>query len=71
MLKDPVTRVPYKPTYEERMPFFDMLISVSCTFDPLNGRSSLGNVRCLGVLFLSFVNVIRFLIVKRHSFLMR
>ncbi len=38
----------------------------------LNRRLSLGNVRCLCVLFFTFVNVIRFLkIVKRHSFLIR
>ncbi len=36
------------------------LISVSCTFDPLNIRSSLGNVRCLCMLYFSFINVIRF-----------
>ncbi len=42
---------------------------VSCPFDPLTGRSSSGNLRCLRVLFFSFVNVIRFSCVKRHSFL--
>ena len=41
---------------------------VSCSFDPMTGRSSLGNLRCLCVLF-SFVNVIRFSCVKRYSFL--
>ena len=40
---------------------------VSCQFDPLTGRSSSGNLCCLCVLFLSFVNVIRFSCVKRHS----
>ena len=50
------------------------LASVDICFmpiDPLNGRSSLWNVRCMCVLFFSFVNVIRFLIVKRHLFLVR
>ena len=48
-----------------------MLISVSSLFDPLNGRSSLGNVCCLSVIFSSFVNVTRLLCVERHSFVVR
>ena len=42
---------------------------VSCLFDPLTGRSSLGNLRCLCVLLFFFVNVICFSCVKSHSFL--
>ncbi len=41
--------------------------NVLCPFDPLNGHSSLGIVRCLCVLFFSFVNVVRFSCVNRHS----
>ncbi len=44
---------------------------VTCPFDPLTWPSSLGNLRSFCVLFLSFVNVIRFSCVKRHSFLIR
>ncbi len=44
---------------------------VSSSFDPLTGRSSLDNLRCLCVLLFSFVNVIRFTCFKSHSFLMR
>ena len=44
---------------------------VSCPFDPLTGRTSSGNLRCLYVLYFSFVNAIRVSCVKRHSFLMR
>ncbi len=40
-------------------------------FDPSNGYSSLGNVHYFCVLFFSFVNFICFLIVIRHTFLMR
>ena len=43
---------------------------VKCPFDPLTGRSSLGNLRCFCVSFFSFVNVIRFSWDKRYSFLM-
>ena len=57
-LKGAVKRVPHKPTYEERIPFFNHLKCDSCPFYPFNGRSSSGDVRCLHVSFFSFVNVI-------------
>ncbi len=44
---------------------------VLCPLDPLTGRSSLGNLRCLCVLFFSFVNVIRVSFFKLHSCFMR
>ncbi len=45
----------------------------SCTFYPLNGRSSSGDVRCLYVLVFSFCQCHSFLIRSRsiYSFLMR
>ncbi len=46
-------------------------MSVSCPFDPLNGRSSLGNMRCLCVLFFSFVNVIFLIVFVSHALTMR
>ena len=54
--------------------FLHPLISVSCPFNPLNGRSSLGYVRCLchcyfSHLSTSFVNVIRFSCVDHIFFI--
>ena len=74
MIKNNVIRSSYGDLYGTRviLASFDICPKcVSCPFDPLNRRSSLGNMRCLCVLFFLFVNVIRFLIVKRHPFLMR
>ena len=77
-LKHTVTQMPHKPTYDtydERMSFLASVHicrkCVSCSFNPLTGRSSLGNLGCLWVLLFSFVNVIHFSCVKSHSFLMR
>ncbi len=57
----PVRQVPHKPTYEGRMPILEsvemrFMSDLSFEWTLLIG----GDVRCLYLLFFSFVNVIRF-----------
>ncbi len=47
------------------------LMRHSCDRAFENGRSSSGDVRCLYVIFFSFVTVLRFWYVKSHSFIRR